>query len=154
MGTPRILTAARLSCGILVGIALTVLALELASRRLGGPEYVRLRQAEYVPFTVLIGAITIPTLVLVVLLVAKADKQDRGPALIALALIAVAVVVTLVVNGPINLEQRTWVSPPADWARIRDRWQLAHAIRTVALALALAALYAPANSVTERKVRV
>jgi ABC-type branched-subunit amino acid transport system permease subunit len=144
---------ARLSCGLLVGVALTVLALELASRRLDGTAYVRLRQAEYVPFTVLIGAITIPTLVAVVLLAVRTRKRS---VLIALALIAVAVVVTLVVNGPINLEQRNWnpTAPPADWASLRDRWQVAHTIRTVALTLALAFLYAPDRSVPEREVRV
>jgi hypothetical protein len=27
-------------------------------------------------------------------------------------------------------------APPADWARVRDRWQIAHAVRTVAIVLA------------------
>jgi hypothetical protein len=31
---------------------------------------------------------------------------------------------------------------PADWARLRDRWQIAHAVRTVAIVLALGYLSA------------
>jgi hypothetical protein len=28
-------------------------------------------------------------------------------------------------------------APPADWTRIRDRWLIAHAVRTIAIVLAL-----------------
>jgi hypothetical protein len=68
--------------------------------------------------------------------------------LIALALLLLAVAITLVVNGPINLEQQEWntQAPPADWARVRDRRQIARAVRTVALRLALGCLNAPPRS--------
>jgi uncharacterized membrane protein len=134
--------ASRTCCGILVGVAGTVLVLELALRSLDGPQYVAVRQAEYEYFTWFIGAIFAATLIAVVTLVVQAYKTDRTllrPTLIALVLILVAVVVTVVVNGPINLEQQEWTAqaPPADWARLRDRWQIAHAVRTVALCAAL-----------------
>lgn len=32
--------------------------------------------------------------------------------------------------------------PPADWTRIRNRWQIAHAVRTLAIVLALGYLSA------------
>lgn len=134
-----------LGCGMLAGVALTVLFLELALRRLTGPEYVRVRQAEYAPFTWFIGALLVPTLVAVVILVRQARK-GHGPALRpvawALVLLLVALVVSLVVNGPVNVEQMDWnvQAPPGDWARVRDRWQIAHAVRTVALVLAFACL--------------
>jgi hypothetical protein len=41
-------------------------------------------------------------------------------------------VLTLVVNLPINSDQVGWSvqSPPSDWSAVRDRWQVAHAVRT------------------------
>jgi hypothetical protein len=50
--------------------------------------------------------------------------------------------VTLLVNGPINVEQSGWdaEAPPADWERVRDRWQIPHAVRTLVLVLALGSL--------------
>jgi hypothetical protein len=138
-------SASQISCGILVGIAATVLVLELALRSLDGSQYVAVRQAEYEYFTWFIGAVFLATLIAVVMLVVQASRTDRTllrPALVALVLILVAVVVTAVVNGPINLEQQAWNTHalPADWARIRDRWQIAHAVRTVALCAALGCL--------------
>ncbi|TDO55207.1 uncharacterized protein DUF1772 [Kribbella sp. VKM Ac-2571] len=142
--------ASQTCCGILVGVAGTVLVLELALRSLDGPQYVAVRQAEYEYFTWFIGTVFAATLIAVVTLVVQAYKTDRTllrPALIALMLILVAVVVTVVVNGPINLEQQGWTAqaPPADWARLRDRWQIAHAVRTVALCAALGYLTARAR---------
>ena len=136
---------ALLGSGMLAGVALTVLFLELALRDLNGPEYVRVRQAEYAPFTWFIGVLIVPTFVAVVLLALRA-RRERGPELPllawALGLILVALVVTLAVNGPINVEQTHWSAhaPPGDWARVRDRWQIAHAVRTVALGLAFGCL--------------
>jgi uncharacterized membrane protein len=136
---------ALLGSGMLAGVALTVLFLELALRDLNGPEYVRVRQAEYAPFTWFIGVLIVPTFVAVVLLALRA-RRERGPELpllaSALGLILVALVVTLAVNGPINVEQTDWSAhaPPGDWARVRDRWQIAHAVRTVALVLAFGCL--------------
>ncbi|MEU4293078.1 anthrone oxygenase family protein [Kribbella sp. NPDC026596] len=141
-------SASQICCGILVGVALTVLVLELALRSLDGPHYVVVRQAEYEYFTWFIGAVFVATLIAVVTAVTQAYKADRSllrPTLIALVLILLAVAVTLVVNGPINLEQQRWnaQAPPTDWARIRDRWQMAHAVRTAALCVALGYLTAP-----------
>jgi uncharacterized membrane protein len=136
---------ALLGSGMLAGVALTVLFLELALRDLNGPEYVRVRQAEYAPFTWFIGVLIVSTFVAVVLLALRA-RRERGPELPllawALGLILVALVVTLAVNGPINVEQTDWSAhaPPGDWARVRDRWQIAHAVRTVALVLAFGCL--------------
>jgi uncharacterized membrane protein len=142
MTKPAVVGVARytglLGSGMLAGVAVTVLVLELALRGLSGPEYVRVRQAEYAPFTWFIGALLVPTLVAVAVLAHRA-RRERGPALRpvawALALLLLALLVSLVVNGPINVQQAGWdvQAPPADWARVRDRWQIAHAVRTVAL---------------------
>lgn len=141
-------SASQLCCAILVGVALTVLVLELALRRLDGPAYVAVRHAEYDYFTWFIGLVFVPTIVTVIMLVVttyRAHSPLRRPALLALGLIVVAIAITLAVNGPINVEQLSWStqSPPADWAHLRDQWQIAHAVRTLALILALAALTVP-----------
>ncbi|GAA1604117.1 hypothetical protein GCM10009804_70580 [Kribbella hippodromi] len=146
----RARAVAGLCSALLAGVALTVLVLELASRDLDGPGYVRLRQAEYRPFTWFIGLISVLTLASVITLTIKAYKHERHlirPPVIALALILVAVVITIAVNGPINLEQLTWnpSTPPANWSQTRDHWQIAHAARTIALTAAAVYLNKPAN---------
>ena len=137
-----------LGCGVLAGIAVTVFFLELALRRLSGPEYVRVRQAEFAVFTWFIGAVLVPTLIAVAVLADQERRQPRRPALppaaFALTLLLLALAISLAVNGPINVEQLSWnpQDPPADWARVRDRWQIAHAVRTAVIVLALGCLTA------------
>jgi uncharacterized membrane protein len=133
--------ASLLCCGVLAGIAVTVLVPELALRRLPGPEYVRVRQAEFGFLTWSISAVFVPTLIAVAMLVVQARKAHSPalrPAVAALILLLLSLVITAVVNGPINVEQLSWnaQAPPPDWARVRDRWQIAHAVRTVAIVLA------------------
>jgi Anthrone oxygenase len=134
-------------CCMLAGIAGTVLVLELALRRLNGQEYAHVRQVEFVFFTPFIGAVLLPTLIAVAMLVIHARKT-RSPTLrptaIALGLLLLAVLISLTVNGPINVGEQSWnlQALPAEWARIRDRWQIAHAVRTVAIVFALGYLCA------------
>jgi uncharacterized membrane protein len=143
------LTVARrasvLAGGVLAGVALTVLVLELALRRLDGPRYVEVRHAEFGWFTGFIGIVFVPTLVAVAAFAVLARRRGGSrPVAAALVLLLAAVVVTVVVNGPINVEQLAWdaQAPPADWADVRDRWQLAHAVRTAAIVAALCCLVA------------
>jgi uncharacterized membrane protein len=135
--------ASVLGVGVLAGVALTVLVLELALRGLPGPRYVEVRHAEFGWFTWFVGAVFVPTIVAVAAFAVLARRHGRArPAAAAVVLLLVAVVVTVLVNGPINVEQLAWSAqaPPADWAGVRDRWQLAHAVRTVAIAGALGCL--------------
>jgi hypothetical protein len=59
-------------------------------------------------------------------------------------MLMLALLISLTVNGPINVEQQSWnlQALPPDWARIRDLWQIAHAVRTVAIVFALGYLCA------------
>lgn len=139
----RVTRYASLVCGgVLAGVALTVLFVELAFRGLDGPAYVRVRQAEFGVLTLFIAVVFVPTLVAVVALVVfsrRAGSSAFRPAVVALGLFLVAAVITIVVNGPINFQQLGWsaATPPADWASVRDRWQIAHAVRTLAIVVAL-----------------
>ncbi|MEU1543664.1 anthrone oxygenase family protein [Actinacidiphila glaucinigra] len=142
--------ASLLGGGLVTGGALATLVLELALRRLGGTAYVEVRQAEHAYFPWYIGAIFVPTLVAVVMLVLLARKDGSPalrPAAAALALLVLSLVVTFAVNAPINIDQIGWdaQAPPADWASIRDRWQIAHAVRTVMIVIALGCIGAAAT---------
>jgi uncharacterized membrane protein len=135
--------ASRLGVAVLAGVALTVLALELALRGLPGPQYVAVRQAEFGWFTAFVGAVSVPTLAAVTTLAVLArGRTGARRAATALALLGLAAVVTIVVNGPVNEEQLGWSAeaPPADWAQVRDLWQVTHAVRTVAILAALGCL--------------
>jgi uncharacterized membrane protein len=61
-------------------------------------------------------------------------------------------VCTLAINLPINGDQAGWSvqSPPGDWASVRDRWQVAHLVRTVAAVSAFGAFVAAALTSGDR----
>jgi uncharacterized membrane protein len=85
------------------------------------------------------------TLVIVSGLVVLLLIPDRmtwvfGLTVVGVACTIVATITTLLVNVPINSEIiNAWSvnDPPADWARVRDRWNLFHAVRTVLAVVAL-----------------
>jgi hypothetical protein len=131
--------------GLYAGGALATLVLELAVRRLDGPAYTEVRQATHAYFPWLIGALLVPTYAAVALLVVLARRAGSPavrPAAAALVLLVLALVVSFVVNAPINVDQMGWdpQAPPADRAGIRDRWQVAHAVRTAFCLIALGCL--------------
>lgn len=135
------LTFAGLFAGFLVG----VLILELSLRDYDGSVYTQVRQVELDRLDTLASVTLIPALITTAILIAL-TVRGRGRAfwltLTALVLLASVFVTTLIVNLPINGDQVGWsvTAPPADWAGIRDRWQIAHAVRTVAAVLAFASL--------------
>ena len=53
--------------------------------------------------------------------------------LVALVLIIGDMAVTLVGNVPINKQIQIWniAAPPPEWAKLRDRWEKLHTIRTL-----------------------
>jgi O-antigen ligase len=90
---------------------------------------------------------TIATVILVIFYL-RTRSRSRWLALAALALMAAIFVVTLTVNLPINGDQLDWSAhaPPADWADVRDRWQIGHAVRTVAAGVAFGLLAMAASA--------
>ncbi|WP_164540717.1 anthrone oxygenase family protein [Streptomyces abyssomicinicus] len=137
--------ASLLGGGLYAGGALATLVLELAVRSLDGPAYVEFRQATHVYFPWLIGALLVPTYAAVVMLAVLAHRAGSlafRPAVAALVLLVLALVVSFAFNAPVNVEQTGWnpQDPPADWADIRDHWQIAHAVRTAFCLTALGCL--------------
>jgi uncharacterized membrane protein len=131
--------------GVFAGFMITILVLELSLRTFSASVYTQVRQVELVRMDTLATATLIPTIVGTAVVIALGLKWGRpglGLSSAALGLLLVVLVTTVVVNLPINSDQVDWsVSrPPSDWASDRNRWQVAHAIRTVAASLAFGCL--------------
>ena len=131
--------------GVFAGFMITILVLELSLRKFDASVYTQVRKVELVRMDTLATATLIPTIIATAVVIAVGLKWGRpGLALssVALGLLLVVLVTTVVVNLPINSDQLDWsvASPPSDWAHDRDRWQIAHAIRTVAAGLAFLCL--------------
>jgi uncharacterized membrane protein len=131
--------------GLFAGFLLTVLVLESTLRSLDAPAYTQVRQVELDRLDGLASTTLIPTLIAAAILVAVTVRTRRRAfwlTLTALVLLVVVFATSLLVNVPINTDQLTWnvQAPPADWTSVRDRWQIAHAARTVAALLAFGCL--------------
>jgi uncharacterized membrane protein len=131
--------------GVFAGFLVTVMVLELSMRDLGASAYTQVRHVELDRLDTLATAILVPTVVATIALVVLGLKRGRpglGLQSVALVLLLVVLMVTVVVNLPINADQRDWSigTPPSDWAGDRDRWQVAHAVRAGAALLAYGCL--------------
>ncbi|MHC6222721.1 anthrone oxygenase family protein [Arthrobacter sp. MMS24-S77] len=139
--------AALLFVGLFAGFLIGVLILELSLRQFDGPVYAQFQQIALIGLPILASVLLLPGLAATAVLVFL-ERRTRGGGFWlvagALALLLLALVTTLVVNVPINLSEGGWNvrNPPGDWAGIRDRWQLGHAVRTFAALLAFVALCA------------
>lgn len=132
-------------CGMFAGFLVGVLVLELSMRDVDGSVYTQMRQLELDRLDTLATVTLLPALVALVILIAAQRRQrgrERWLPVAAFLLLAGVLVLTLLVNLPINADQRDWIVqlPPTDWASTRDRWQLAHAARTVAASIAFGIL--------------
>ena len=139
--------ASLLFTGLFSGFLLAVLVLENSLRAYDSAIYTQVRLVELDSLDKLASATLIPALVstlIITVIRMRARGNDRWLLLAAVALLVVVFVVTLAVNLPINADQANWSvqSPPSDWASVRDRWQVAHLIRTLAAISAFTCLIA------------
>ena len=135
--------------GVFAGFLVTALVIELTLRNFGASVYIQVRHVELAHLDELASATLLPALVTTVVLTVVAFRtrgRETWLTLMALALLVVVFATTLSVNLPINHDQLHWnvQSPPSDWANVRDRWQIAHAVRTVAAVIAFACMGASA----------
>ncbi|GAA3522623.1 DUF1772 domain-containing protein [Aeromicrobium panaciterrae] len=131
--------------GIFTGFLLTILVLELSLRRFDASVYTQVRQVELVRMDALATGTLLPTVIAAIVLVCVGLRRGGaglGLTSAALVLLLIVFVTTVTINLPINADQLDWsvARPPADWATDRDRWQVAHAVRTAAAALAFGCL--------------
>ncbi|WP_326596648.1 DUF1772 domain-containing protein [Streptomyces sp. NBC_01803] len=133
--------ASLLFAGVFSGFLVGVLVLETSLRSYDRYVYAQVREVELDALDVLASATLIPALLAVAVLVFSAFRA-KGPALwlplTAFVLLLIVFVTSLAVSVPINGDQGDWdvQAPPSDWADVRDRWQTAHVVRTVAAVLA------------------
>jgi hypothetical protein len=137
--------------GLFAGFLVTVLVLEGSLRGFGAQVYTQVRLVELEHLDDLATAL-LPLAVLaaaaVTLVLFRRDARGRWLALTAVLLLLAAFANSVSVSLPINADQRNWsvLSPPGDWASVRDRWQLAHVARTAAAVVAFVLLIATAMS--------
>lgn len=129
--------------GLFAGFLTSVLVLELSLRGFDSTVYTQVRLVELDSLDKLAVATLLPALIATAVLVYQTYRTNtRWPTVAALALLILVLGLTLTVNLPINSDQLHWnaQSPPSNWTNVRDRWQIAHAVRTVTAVLAFAAL--------------
>jgi uncharacterized membrane protein len=104
------------------------------------------------PMSVLMPAALLSALVLCAMLFRRRESGATVFASAALILMAIALVITLAVNVPIDREIQSWTTAtlPSYWSDIRDRWEFFHGLRTVVSLVALASLFASTLSTTWR----
>jgi uncharacterized membrane protein len=135
--------ASLLFAGLFAGFLTGVLVLELSLRSFDSTVYTQVRLVELDSLDKLAVATLLPALIATAVLVYRTFRTNtRWLTVAALALLIFIFRLTLMVNLPINSDQLGWnpQSPPADWTNVRDRWQIAHAVRTTAAVLAFAVL--------------
>jgi uncharacterized membrane protein len=141
------LFAGLLFSGLFAGFLLAVLILEASLRRFPASVYIQVRQVELAHLddlaAVLLPAALLATATLVVVTIARPGRT-RWLALTALVLLLATFIISMLVSVPINTYQQGWtvLAPPSDWARVRDRWQIAHLSRTTTAVLAFTILAA------------
>ncbi|WP_329002141.1 DUF1772 domain-containing protein [Kribbella sp. NBC_00709] len=135
-------SASLLFSGLFAGFLVCVLVLENSLRGYDAAVYTQTRLVELDSLDKLASVTLIPALITTAVLAIRARGNDRRVVLVAIALLIVVFATTLAINLPINSDQAAWSvqNPPSDWASVRDRWQVAHAIRTVAAVLAFGLL--------------
>ncbi|MFE6861005.1 anthrone oxygenase family protein [Nocardia sp. NPDC057668] len=131
--------AGLLFTGLFAGFLVGVLVLELSLRNFDRSVYTRVRLVELDSLDKLATATLLPALAATAVSTFRTFRTNtRWLAVAAPALLVFVLGLTIMVNLPINADQLGWnvQSPPADWSEVRDRWQIAHTVRTVAAVLA------------------
>lgn len=138
-------TAAVLFSGLFAGFLTTVLVLELTVRGSDAHVYTQVRLVELAHLDDLATALLLPALLAAVVLTATViRRRGRWLALAAVTLLLATLLISVSISVPINTAQQGWsvLTPPGDWSQVRDRWQLAHAARTITAVLAFVLLTA------------
>jgi len=139
--------ASVLLAGLFAGFLLAALVLETSLRNFDASVYTQVRKVELAGLNDLATALLPPAIIATaIILVVAMRRRDRNRwlTLTAFVLLIAVFAISLLVNVPINTEQLTWSvqAPPANWASVRDHWQLAHLVRTVAAVLSFGLLIA------------
>jgi uncharacterized membrane protein len=133
--------------GLFAGFLTTVLVFEASLRSYGAAVYTQVRLIELQHLDDLATGLLVPAILgsaALTLAVIRRRGSRRWLTLTAVLLLLVTLVISVSISVPINTAQLGWsvVAPPGDWSAVRDRWQLAHALRTTTAVLAFVLLTA------------
>jgi uncharacterized membrane protein len=140
--------------GLFAGFLTTVLIVEATLRGYGSAVYTQVRLVELQHLDDLATSLLIPAILSSIVLavaVFRGHTTTRWLPLAAILLLLATLVISVSISVPINTAQASWsvMAPPADWAAVRDRWQLAHVVRTTTSVLAFVLLTAAAMRPTK-----
>jgi hypothetical protein len=133
---------------IFVGLTLGLTfahVLEIAGKlRLGAGDWLTVQQNLYVAFGPIGGTCEVLAIVFTWLTVWQRRPRTTAARCTWVAAIAASVglIAWAVVVAPMNTVLSSWTpaSIPSDWTRVRDRWELGHAVQAVLYATAFVAL--------------
>jgi hypothetical protein len=140
--------------GLFAGFLTAVLILEISLRPFPAAVYTQVRLVELDHLddlaTILLPAALLSTATVVTVTMRRRERP-RWLALIALGLLSATFIISVLTSVPINTAQQSWsvLAPPSDWAIVRDRWQVAHLMRSTTAVLAFTIL---AAATTARRV--
>jgi hypothetical protein len=113
------------------------------TRLLDGPAFLQLHQVFLSNYGVTMGALECVGLLLLVATAYMVRRDRRALALTTVAAIAVAAMIAVwaVFIQPLNVQVNTWTETtlPADWAVLRDKWQILQLARAALALVAFAA---------------
>jgi uncharacterized membrane protein len=142
--------------GLLAGVLVGILMVETALLEVPASVYTAVQKPKheiFEPIAVVYALIVVSGII--VLALSRREFRTAAFALTVAGMLCLmaSIVTTLLVNVPINAEiMETWsvAHPPADWAEVRDRWNLFHTIRTALNAVAFLCLLLAATSSRNR----
>ena len=145
--SPKFLKFARFAnlflVALLAGLLVGVFIVELALLDVSASVYTAVEKPKhevFEPIMPVVNTLVIDSGLVVLLLIPDRMTWVFGLTVVGVACTIVATITTLLVNVPINSEIiNVWSvnNPPVDWAQVRDRWNLFHAVRTVLAVVAL-----------------
>jgi hypothetical protein len=140
--TARVALMSRLFVALTLGLAFAHVLEIVGKLQLSAAEWLTVQHHLYVAFGVVGGAIEVLAIVLT-WIAWFLERRDGGPSshdwtLAAAILITIGLVDWALVVNPMNavLNQWTPASIPPDWMRVRNRWELGHAIQAALFAIA------------------
>ena len=131
---------------LLAGLLVGVFIVERALLEVDSSVYTAVQKPKhevFEPIMPVFNTLVIVSGLMVLLLIRNRKTWVFGLTAIGVLCTIALTTTTLLVNVPINSEIiNTWSvkNPPADWAQVRDRWNLFHAIRTALAVVALLCL--------------
>ena len=132
--------------GLLAGLLVGVFLVELALLEVGPAVYTAVQKPKhevFQPVMPVLDTLVIVSGLLVLFLIPDRKTWVFGLAVVGVACTTALTATTLLVNVPINTEIiNIWSveNPPADWAKVRDRWNFFHSLRTVLAVVAFSCL--------------